>query len=88
MNVDAVAGLMLERAIGCECCVMRCDATTPVDEIRACIRQYARDRHIRIRTGMIDDVLAVARLDAALWTQPLPTMRERLTAPRAANIIR
>lgn len=88
MNVDAVARLLLERAIGCECCVMRCDDTTPVDEIRDSSRQAARQRHVRIRTGMVDDVLAVARLDAALWTQPVPIMRQRLAAPAAANTIR
>jgi hypothetical protein len=67
---------------------MACDASIPVDQVRAKIRSLARDAAVSVRTGMVDDVLAVARADASLWTDDTATMRATLTAPDAVGEVR
>lgn len=63
------------------------DADTPIAELRAAVRRVARAEGISIRTGMIDDVLAVVRTDAPLWEAPTSEMRRALAAPDEPGIV-
>jgi hypothetical protein len=80
--------VMLDRARANGHAVMRCDDSTPVGAIRTEIRRLARTEQVSIRTGMVDDVLAVVPADADLWRQPVARMRTELRAPTAANVVR
>lgn len=84
-SIDELAGALLAGAQARGQAVVRCDASIPVDELRAKVRTRARDAGLPVRTGMIDDVLAVARTDAELWTDDTSTMRAKLTAPEAVG---
>jgi len=70
---------LLERACADEQAVFRCDASTPVEDIRRLIREGARRSGIHIRTGMVDDTLVVIRADAALWNESTAVMKRKLT---------
>jgi hypothetical protein len=50
-------------------------------DLRRLIRAEARRRGVRIRTGIVDDVVVAVLADADLWTQPAAVMRERLRPP-------
>lgn len=50
-----------------------------VPEIRSLIRRLAREQSVPIRTAVMGEVLAVVRKDASIWTDPVETMREKLT---------
>lgn len=84
-STDDLARALVDRARDRGQAVVRCDATIPVDEVRARVRSLARDAGMPVRTAMIDDVLAVARVDAELWSDDTPTMRAKLAAPGAVG---
>lgn len=84
-SADDLALALFERAHAHGQAVVRCDASVPVDRVRVRIRALARDAAVPIRTGMIDDVLAVARADASLWSDDTATMRTKLAAPDAVG---
>ena len=75
MDVDRVAAELVDRAVERGQGVLRTDASTPVGELRAAVRAVARSRGTRVRTGMVDDVLAVSE------------MRSELIPPAAANTV-
>lgn len=87
MDIDAVAAALIERADGFGQAVVRTGASTPVGTLRAAVRRTARARGLSIRTGMIDDVLAVVRTDAPLWEAPTSEMRRALAAPDEPGIV-
>ena len=87
MHVVEIAEALLVRAVDCGQAVVRCDATTPVTELRATIRRLARQRGVRIRTGMVADVLAVVTLDAQLWHDSTADMRTKLSAPPEPGVV-
>lgn len=67
--------------------VLRTNDASAVDELRAAVRALARQRHLHIRTGMIDDVLAVVLADADLWDDPVSVMRTKLPTPLTCNTV-
>jgi hypothetical protein len=87
MDVEAIAEQLLDRAVDRQQAVMRCGPQTPTDDIRACVRILARRYGIKIRTGMIADVLCVVRSDAAIWQESAETMRVKLTAPDSFDVV-
>lgn len=50
-------------------------------DLRADLRRLARASAVRIRTAERDDVVLVARLDAAVWKDDTATMQVKLTPP-------
>lgn len=58
------------------------DVVGDVEELRAALRALGRDRHVHIRTALLDDVVVVARTDAQLWDDDTTVMRRKLTPPR------
>ncbi|KTR04713.1 hypothetical protein [Curtobacterium luteum] len=87
MDVASVAREMVDRAAAAGQSVIRADADTPIAELRAAVRRVARAEGISVRTGMIDDVLAVVRTDAPLWEAPTSEMRRALAAPDEPGIV-
>ncbi|WJY01402.1 hypothetical protein [Curtobacterium sp. 458] len=87
MGVDAVAAALVERARAVGQAVVRTDAATPVAELRTAVRRTARARGASVRTGMVDDVLAVVRADAPLWDASTAEMRRVLTAPDEPGVV-
>ncbi|UIJ35603.1 hypothetical protein [Allobranchiibius sp. GilTou73] len=88
MNATAdLAEQLLQRALAKGQSAMRCDDSTDVDALRKVVRKLALDRGVRIRTGMLDRVLVVIRVDAALWDQSAAVMREKLIAPSEPNVV-
>ena len=87
MDVEAVAGELMDRATERGQAVVRTDESTPLDELRASVRRLARERGIRVRTGMTGGVLAVALADAAIWDDSAAVMRVKLAAPAEPNIV-
>lgn len=49
--------------------------------VRAALRQLGRSAGVRLRTARLDDLVVVARLDAAIWDDDAATMRSKLTPP-------
>jgi hypothetical protein len=88
MDLADIATQMVDRAVDSGQSVLRTDRTTPVADLRRAVRRAARSRGVRIRTGMVDDVLAVITIDADLWTRPAAEMRSRLAAPDVPNVVR
>lgn len=84
-SVDDLAQGLLARAIARGQAVVRCDASIPVEPVRARVRGLARDAGVTVRTGMVEDVLAVARSDAELWSDDTATMRAKLAAADAVG---
>lgn len=70
MNLDEMAIAMVDCAISVGQVALRADASTPTGDLRAALRRMAHDRGERDRTGMLGDVLILARADADLWQQP------------------
>jgi hypothetical protein len=87
MNVDEVAAAVMARVIERGQVAMRTDSTTPVQELRDAVRRIAREVGIGVRTGMLEDVLVIARVDAALWDDPARVMRDKLIAPTQPNTL-
>jgi hypothetical protein len=87
VDIRTVAAELIDRAVTHEHSVLRCDASTPVAALRGEVRRQARERQVRIRTGMVDDVLTVIRADAALWGEPVSVMRGKLKAPPECNTV-
>lgn len=88
MDIDGVVNELLDRAAVAGQAVVRLEGDAPVPELRSAIRSAARERGMSIRTAMLDDVLAVVRADAPLWTESTATMRDELAAPSTPNIVR
>ncbi|WP_150955014.1 hypothetical protein [Microbacterium testaceum] len=86
-SADDLAAQLYVRAVARGQAVVRCDASTPVADIRESVRARAKADGIRVRTGMMQDVLVVARADADLWSDDTPTMRAKLTAPAAVGVV-
>lgn len=87
MDVRTVAGEMVDRASSAGQAVIRTDGDTPVTELRDAVRRTARARGVSVRTGMIDDVLAVVRTDAPLWEASAAEMRRALSAPDEPGVV-
>lgn len=87
MDIPDVAARLLEMAAERGQAVLRCDGTTPVADLRAAVRRAASARHLRVRTGMVDDVLTVVLADAALWGERVGEMRRKLVAPTEPNVV-
>ncbi|WP_139210070.1 hypothetical protein [Microlunatus flavus] len=51
------------------------------DEVRQALRDLGRTADVRLRTARMNDLVVVARLDAAIWTDDTATMRAKLTPP-------
>lgn len=87
VDVDAVAGALIDRAVAAGRSVVRTGASTPVDALRAAVRAAARGRGLTVRTGLVDDVLAVVLADAPLWSAPAAEMRRALRAPDEPGVV-
>jgi hypothetical protein len=87
MDVDDVATAAMVRVVDRGQVAMRTDASTPVRELRGAIRRIAREAGIGVRTGMLEDVLVIARVDAAPWDEPSRVMRDKLIAPAQPNTL-
>lgn len=87
MNIDHVATELVDRAAERGHAVLRCNDTSPVDELRTAVRQISARRGVHIRTGMITDVLAVVLADADLWDEPVSVMRAKLPTPITFNTV-
>ncbi|MDN4613830.1 hypothetical protein P5G50_05130 [Leifsonia sp. F6_8S_P_1B] len=74
---DLAAGL-LDRAVADQQASHRVGAGIDVPAVRAEVRRLARERGVRIRTGIVGDALVVVRADADLWHEPVAVMREKL----------
>ena len=54
-------------------------ATEQIEQLRASLRRAGRDAGLKVRTATIDgSLVAVARLDAALWNDDTATMKKKL----------
>ena len=51
------------------------------DAVRDELRRIGREVDVRLRTARMDDLVVVARLDAAVWDDDTATMRAKLTPP-------
>ncbi|GAA4266674.1 hypothetical protein [Frondihabitans peucedani] len=87
VDVMVLAGRLVDRAQERGQAVLRCDTTTPVEQLRHQVRRIAAERRVQIRTGMIDDVFAVVLADAGPWDEPVSIMRRRLPRPTTANTV-
>ncbi|WP_439689358.1 hypothetical protein ACRQ4C_15945 [Curtobacterium sp. SP.BCp] len=87
MDVDAVAAALVEHARTVGQAVVRTDTATPVAGLRTAVRRTARARGVSVRTGMVDDVLAVVRTDAPLWETSTAEMRRALSAPDEPGVV-
>ncbi len=87
VDIDAVAAALVERAEAVGQAVLRTDAATPVTALRTAVRRTARARGVAVRTGMVDDVLAVVRADAPLWDASTAEMRRALDAPDEPGVV-
>lgn len=87
MDIVEIADQLVDAASSCGQAVIRIDDSTPVDALRAEVRAAAAARGLQIRTGIVDDVLAVVRADAPLWGEPASEMRKKLSAPTACNVV-
>ena len=54
---------------------------TRADEVREALRALGREAGVRLRTARMDDLVVVARLDAAIWSDDTATMRAKLAPP-------
>ncbi len=79
MSTSGLAQHLFDRAAADEQAAYRILPRDDIPAVRAAIRQLARERHIHIRTAVVDDVLAVVRKDAKIWNEPVSTMRTKLT---------
>jgi len=50
-----------------------------VATVRKLVRGLARANNVRIRTARMGDVLVVVRADAAIWNDPVPVMKVKLS---------
>jgi hypothetical protein len=88
MDVERIAEALVARAREHGHAVVRTDGTTPVAALRSAVRNEAHRRGTRIRTGMVEDVLAVVTSDAPLWDEDGPAMRRALAAPVQVGVVR
>ncbi|QKS21406.1 hypothetical protein HUN58_16985 [Curtobacterium sp. Csp1] len=88
MDVDSTARALLERAVTLGQAVIRTDDSTPLRALRAAVRAAARASGASVRTGMVAEVLVVARTDAPLWSSSASEMRRALAAPDEPNVVR
>lgn len=87
MDIEAIAVQLVELASTRGQAVLRCDSTTPLDQLRSKVREVAGSQGVRIRTGVVDGVLTVVRADADLWHDPVAEMRRKLEAPSVRNVV-
>jgi len=50
-----------------------------VGTVRKLVRGLARANNVRILTARMGDVLVVVRADAAIWNDPVPVMKVKLS---------
>ena len=79
MDVDQTAVEMLEECVRTGQAARRVGTNAAGEDIRHELRQLARTQQVRIRTALMNDVVVVARTDAALWSDDTATMRSKLT---------
>lgn len=87
MDIDGIAAELVDVARESGQAVLRCDESTPIELLRAAVRTVAAEQDVRIRTGLVDGVLAVVRANADLWHDSAPEMREKLMPPAEPNIV-
>lgn len=80
-TADDLAQALFARAQQEGQAVVRCGPETPDDDVRARVRALARAAGVKVRTGIVDGAVVVARTDAGLWTDDAATMRAKLAAP-------
>ena len=83
MDAERLAVTMVETAIARQQAAHRIRPEDDVPAVRERVRRLARERGVRIRTGIVDDALVVVRADADVWHEPVATMRRKLTPPEA-----
>lgn len=66
MDIQRTASQLLDEVSAHQQTVMRLTEDAPIAELRAEIRRQARHRLLRVRTGLIDDALAVVLADAVV----------------------
>lgn len=76
---ELLAEQLLEDAIADEQAVYELGPGEDPAVLRGHVRALARQRRMKIRTGIIEGVVAVVLADAALWSQPAHVMRQKLT---------
>lgn len=76
-----VARTMFEQACDEGQSARRVPDGAQADAVREELRRLGRDAGVRLRTARLDDLVVVARLDAAIWTDDTATMRSKLTPP-------
>ena len=79
MDAQQLAGTMLERAIVEQQAAHRIAPEDDVSAVREQVRRLARERGVRIRTGVVGDALVVVRADADVWHESAATMRRKLS---------
>ncbi|MGH1549650.1 hypothetical protein ACRAWB_10955 [Leifsonia poae] len=79
MDAKRLAGTMLETAVAEQQAAHRIAPGDDVPAVRAEVRRLARERGVRIRTGIVGDALVVVRADAEVWHESTATMRRKLT---------
>ncbi|GMA87507.1 hypothetical protein GCM10025868_27570 [Angustibacter aerolatus] len=74
-----LADRLLRAAVADEQVAHRLAPHDDVEAVRAQVRRLAREQHVRIRTGLVDGALVVARADAAVWHESAERMRAKAT---------
>lgn len=74
-----VARIMFEETSGEGQSARRVPDEAQADAVREELRRLGRDAGVRLRTARLDDLVVVARLDAAIWDDDAATMRSKLT---------
>ena len=78
---QALAGEMFAQAMEDGQSARRVESDARAATVRENLRRLGRSAGVRLRTARMDDLVVVARLDAALWNDDARTMRSKLTPP-------
>ena len=81
MDIQRTASQLLDEASAHQQTAMRLTEDAQIAELRAEIRRQARHRLLRVRTGLVDDALAVVLADADIWHMSTAMMRKKLALP-------
>jgi hypothetical protein len=61
-------------------------ATELIEPLRVDLRQAARDAGVKVRTATLDgSLVAIARVDAAIWNDDAATMKKKLGLSAASG---
>jgi hypothetical protein len=77
--LDALAEQMFDETAEDGQSARRVVEDAEAQRLRTLLRDLGRARGVRLRTARIDQTVAVARLDAAVWQDDQATMRAKLT---------